>query len=130
MTFVPTVNQRDLADWYAAASVVCVPSYNESFGLVAIEAQACGTPVVAASVGGLATAVSDGVTGVLVDGHDPADYATAMYPLLVDPELRAAMSVKAVRHAESFGWDVTAERTLAVYEDAVRAFKAEGQEVR
>ena len=130
VTFVPTVNQRDLADWYAAASVVCVPSYNESFGLVAIEAQACGTPVVAASVGGLATAVSDGVTGVLVDDHDPADYATAMYPLLVDPELRAAMSVKAVRHAESFGWDVTAERTLAVYEDAVRAFKAEGQEVR
>ena len=119
MTFVPTVDQRDLADWYAAASVVCVPSYNESFGLVAIEAQACGTPVVAASVGGLATAVSDGVTGVLVDGHDPADYAAALHPLLVDPELREAMSAKAVRHAESFGWDVTAERTLAVYEEAI-----------
>ena len=125
MTFVPTVDQHDLADWYAAASAVCVPSYNESFGLVAIEAQACGTPVVAASVGGLATAVSDGVTGVLVDGHDPADYAAALLPLLVDPELRAAMSAKAVRHAESFGWDVTAERTLAVYEEAVRAFAAE-----
>ena len=69
--FIPTVTQQDLADWYAAASVVCVPSYNESFGLVAIEAQACGTPVVAARVGGLSTAVSDGVSGVLVDGHDP-----------------------------------------------------------
>ena len=130
VTFVPTVDQQVLADWYAAASAVCVPSYNESFGLVAIEAQACGTPVVAASVGGLATAVSDGVTGVLVDGHDPADYASALHPLLVDPELRAAMSAKAVRHAESFGWDVTAERTLAVYEEAINAFATEEGETR
>ena len=117
--FVPTVSQRDLADWYAAASVVCVPSYNESFGLVAIEAQACGTPVVAARVGGLSTAVSDGVSGVLVDGRDPRDYAAALHPLLTDPELRDAMSHKAVRHAESFGWDVTADRTLRVYEEAI-----------
>ncbi|MRJ75159.1 D-inositol-3-phosphate glycosyltransferase [Aeromicrobium sp. SMF47] len=117
--FVPTVGQRVLADWYVAASVVCVPSHNESFGLVAIEAQACGTPVVAARVGGLATAVSDGVTGVLVDGHDPADYASALHRLLTDRELRDAMSHKAVRHAEGFGWDVTADRTLGVYEQAV-----------
>jgi D-inositol-3-phosphate glycosyltransferase len=117
--FVPTVAQRDLADWYAAASVVCVPSYNESFGLVAIEAQACGTPVVAARVGGLSTAVSDGVSGILVDGHDPVDYAAALHPLLTDPELREAMSQKAVRHAESFGWDVTADRTLKVYDEAI-----------
>jgi D-inositol-3-phosphate glycosyltransferase len=124
VSFVPTVSQADLGDWYAAASVVCVPSYNESFGLVAIEAQACGTPVVAAAVGGLGTAVSDGVTGVLVDGHDPADYAAAMHPLLVDADLREAMSVKAVRHAETFGWDVTADRTVAVYEQALAAFEA------
>jgi D-inositol-3-phosphate glycosyltransferase len=117
--FIPTVTQQDLADWYAAASVVCVPSYNESFGLVAIEAQACGTPVVAARVGGLSTAVSDGVSGILVDGHAPADYAAALHPLLTDPELREAMSHKAVRHAESFGWDVTADRTLKVYEEAI-----------
>ncbi|MEO6605169.1 MAG: glycosyltransferase, partial [Aeromicrobium sp.] len=120
--FVPTVSQAALADWYAAASVVCVPSYNESFGLVAIEAQACGTPVVAARVGGLPTAVSDGVSGVLVDGHDPADYATALHPLLVDVALREAMSEKAVHHAESFGWDVTADRTLDVYEAAIAAY--------
>jgi D-inositol-3-phosphate glycosyltransferase len=119
--FVPTVAQRELADWYAAASVVCVPSYNESFGLVAIEAQACGTPVVAARVGGLSTSVSDGVTGVLIDGHDPVDYAAAIHHLLTDPEARAAMSHKAVRHAEGFGWDVTADRTLGVYADAVIA---------
>ncbi|MCD9196688.1 D-inositol-3-phosphate glycosyltransferase [Aeromicrobium wangtongii] len=117
--FVPTVGQRELADWYAAASVACVPSHNESFGLVAIEAQACGTPVVAARVGGLTTAVSDGVSGILIDGHDPADYASALHPLLTDPGLREAMSHKAVRHAEGFGWDVTADRTLAVYDQAI-----------
>ncbi|MCW2800852.1 MAG: mshA [Aeromicrobium sp.] len=120
--FIPTVSQIGLADWYAAATTVCVPSYNESFGLVAIEAQACGTPVVAARVGGLSTAVSDGVTGVLVDGHNPVDYASAMLPLLVDADLREAMSQKAVHHAESFGWDVTAERTLEVYADAIAAY--------
>ena len=118
---VPTVTQRELADWYAAASVVCVPSHNESFGLVAIEAQACGTPVVAARVGGLSTSVSDGVTGVLIDGHDPADYATAIHVLLTDPDAREAMSQKAVRHAEGFGWDVTADRTLDVYAQAITA---------
>jgi D-inositol-3-phosphate glycosyltransferase len=121
--FVPTVSQVELADWYAAASVVCVPSYNESFGLVAIEAQACGTPVVAARVGGLPTAVSDGVTGVLVDGHDPADYAAALHRVLTDGGLREGMSQKAVRHAESFGWDVTADRTLTVYEEAIESHR-------
>lgn len=118
--FVPTVTQAELAGWYSRAAVVCVPSHNESFGLVAIEAQACGTPVVAASVGGLTTAVADGVTGTLVDGHDPADYAAAMRPYLVDRGFRADAAAKAVRHAESFGWDVTADRTLEVYEGAVR----------
>ena len=62
-----------------------VPSHNESFGLVALEAQACGTPVVAAAVGGLPTAVRDGVSGLLVDGHDPADYAAAIERALGPP---------------------------------------------
>jgi D-inositol-3-phosphate glycosyltransferase len=122
--FVPPVAQDELALWYAAASIVCVPSYNESFGLVAIEAQACGTPVVAANVGGLATAVRDGVTGVLVDGHDPADYAAAFATLLDQPERYASMSAAAIRHASRFGWDVTAERTLSVYADAVAEMQA------
>ncbi|KQY58411.1 D-inositol-3-phosphate glycosyltransferase [Aeromicrobium sp. Root495] len=113
--FVPTVTQPQLAQWYAAADVVGVPSHNESFGLVAIEAQACGTPVVAARVGGLSTAVADGVTGLLVDGHDPHDYADALARLLDDPALRHEMGLKAVAHATGFGWDVTAERTLDVY---------------
>lgn len=121
--FEPTLDQAHLADWYAAATVVCVPSYNESFGLVAIEAQACGTPIVAARVGGLPTAVSDGVTGILVDGHVPHSYADALARIINDPELRDAMSRKAVRHAESFGWDVTADRTLEVYRQAVEAHR-------
>lgn len=124
VTFVPTVAQAELADWYAAATVVCVPSHNESFGLVAIEAQACGTPIVAARVGGLPTAVADGVSGVLVDRQDPADYAAALRPFVIDPGLRDTMGAKAVLHAAGFSWDMTAERTLASYaaasEGAVR----------
>ena len=75
----------ELADWYRAATVVMVPSYSESFGLVAVEAQACGTPVVAAAVGGLRTAVQDGLSGILVDGHDPASYARALRGLISSP---------------------------------------------
>ena len=76
------VERSELVDHYRAASLVCVPSYNESFGLVAIEAQACGTPVVAANVGGLPTAVRADVSGVLIDGHDPQDYARGFERLL------------------------------------------------
>ena len=76
--FRPPVGQEQLADWYRAASVLVMPSYSESFGLVAAEAQACGTPVVAAAVGGLPVAVRDGVSGYLVAGHDPAEYARAL----------------------------------------------------
>ncbi len=127
--FVPTVTQAELANWYSRAAVVCVPSYNESFGLVAIEAQACGTPVVAAAVGGLTTAVVDQVTGTLVTGHDPLDYAEAIRPFLIDPAHRAAVGAKAIRHAESFGWKVTADRTLTVYESALGSVRAEREAV-
>jgi D-inositol-3-phosphate glycosyltransferase len=113
--FEPPVPQARLADWYRAASVVVVPSYSESFGLVAIEAQACGTPVVAAAVGGLLTAVDHGRSGVLVPGHDPADYARAIGDLLADPTRRAALSAGARRHAERFGWAGTAHATLEAY---------------
>ena len=116
--FVPPVSQRQLAQWYAAASLVCVPSYSESFGLVALEAQACGTPVVAAAVGGLTTAVADGHSGVLLRSHDPAGYARTIGDLLDDPGGRAVMAERAVRHAAAFGWDRMARRTLEVYRDA------------
>src|SRR5690606_9881789 len=82
--FVPPVTQDQLAVWCAAATVVAVPSYNESFGLVAVEAQATGTPVVAAAVGGLTTVVRDGVSGLLVDTHEPRDWAHALRRLIDD----------------------------------------------
>ena len=96
-----------------------MPSYSESFGLVAIEAQACGTPVVASAVGGLRTAVADGISGVLVDGHDPKAWAWVIVKLLMDPARRAQLSVGARAHASNFSWDNTASKTLAVYEQVL-----------
>jgi D-inositol-3-phosphate glycosyltransferase len=119
VSFLPPVAQTQVADWYAAADVVCVPSHSESFGLVALEAQACGTPVVAAAVGGLTTAVVDGVTGLLVNGHRPADYTRALRTLLDDAALRGAMGAKATVHASGFSWAATAESLLATYAAAV-----------
>jgi D-inositol-3-phosphate glycosyltransferase len=107
--------QPMLADYYRAADVTLVPSYTESFGLVAVESQACGTPVVAARVGGLLTAVSDGVSGVLIDGHDPVDYAAAIGRLVRDRGFHASLSAGAVRHASDFGWAATVDRVLDVY---------------
>jgi len=113
--FVKPMAREGLANWYRAATVVCVPSYSESFGLVALEAQACGTPVVAAAVGGLATAVCDEQTGLLVDGHDVGDFAAALRRIALAPAERDKMSRAAVKHARGFGWALTAERTLAAY---------------
>jgi D-inositol-3-phosphate glycosyltransferase len=116
--FVPPVAQDELAEWYAAATLVAVPSYNESFGLVAIEAQAAGTPVVAAEVGGLGTAVRDGRSGLLVADHDPETWAAAIGRIAGDPAFRDRLAVGARRHAVRFSWDATAAQTLAVYERA------------
>ena len=104
-----------LADFYRAADVVVIPSRAESFGLVAAEAQACGTPVVAAKVGGLVYVVDDGVTGILVDGWDPADYAEVLDRLLSDDGLRKKMSEAAVVWAKRFSWDATVRRYLELY---------------
>jgi D-inositol-3-phosphate glycosyltransferase len=119
--FVPPVPQGGLAAWYRAATVVAVPSYNESFGLVALEAQACGTPVVAAATGGLLTAVCDGESGVLVDGHDPDQWARVLGDLVGDEARTARLGEGGVAHAQGFGWPVTAARTLDVYSAAITA---------
>ncbi|MFT4010890.1 MAG: D-inositol-3-phosphate glycosyltransferase [Nocardioidaceae bacterium] len=121
--FVPPVPQAKLREWYAAASVVVVPSYNESFGLVAIEAQATGTPVIAAAVGGLTTVVRDRVSGLLVEGHDPVDYAIALERVLLDTDLRAAMAQAALAQAREFAWDRTADHMLEVYRSAALAMR-------
>ncbi len=114
--FVPPVLRADLPKWYRAADLVCVPSYSESFGLVALEAQACGTPVVATAVGGLRTAVADGFSGVLVDGHDPKAWSSVLSRLLQEPQRRVLLSMGAIEHASHFGWDATARGTLDIYD--------------
>jgi len=115
----PPCPQRELADWYRAADVVLVPSHSESFGLVALEAQACGTPVVAAAVGGLRTAVRDGVSGVLVEGHEPGAWARVLAGLLSSPGRLAELGRGAVAHAAAFDWPATAERLVGVYTGAM-----------
>jgi D-inositol-3-phosphate glycosyltransferase len=119
--FAPPVPREDLPQWYRASDLVCVPSYSESFGLVALEAQACGTPVVATAVGGLRTAVADGISGVLVDGHDPRAWSSILARLLQEPQRRVLLSMGAVEHASHFGWDATSRGTLDIYDRVLSA---------
>jgi D-inositol-3-phosphate glycosyltransferase len=128
VTFLPPQSRHDLARLFQAADLVAVPSYSESFGLVAVEAQACGTPVVAAAVGGLPVAVRHGVSGTLVSGHDVDQWARA-----IDEQLRHgagpgawAMSRSAVEHAATFSWDNTVDALLASYRRAINEFSARG----
>ncbi len=123
--FVPPVGQSDLARWYSAATLVAVPSYNESFGLVAAEAQAAGTPVVAAAVGGLTTVVADEVSGLLVDGHDPLDWAAALERIVGDEAYAARLAAGAPVQAAQFSWERTAQATLDAYERARKLMAAE-----
>jgi D-inositol-3-phosphate glycosyltransferase len=123
--FVPPVTQAELARWVAAASLVAVPSYNESFGLVAAEAQATGTPVIAAEVGGLPTVVRHGHSGLLVPTHEPRDWAGAIRTVIEDPVLALNLSIGALEQARHFSWEKTAERTLEVYEQATRLMREE-----
>jgi D-inositol-3-phosphate glycosyltransferase len=122
--FAPPQGGAALARVYRAADVVAVPSYNESFGLVALEAQACGTPVVAAEVGGLPVAVADGVSGRLVRSHQPGDWADALSAVALHPGRRDQLATGAVRHAQRFSWERTTEALLRVYADAAAAYRA------
>ena len=117
--FVPPQPHTELADYYRAADVCIVPSRAESFGLVALEAAACGTPVVAASVGGLRSLVDDGETGFLVDDRDPAEYAAPVAKLLDDPELAAEMGATASARSRKYSWSITAARLRRLYGDLV-----------
>ena len=116
--FAPPAPGDLLVDWFRAADLVAVPSYSESFGLVALEAQACGTPVVAAGVGGLRETVVDGVGGVLVPDHDPGRWADVLGDLLDDEPRRLRLAEGAVRHASRYGWDATVDALVEVYAQA------------
>jgi D-inositol-3-phosphate glycosyltransferase len=106
-----------LSTFYRAADVVLVPSRSESFGLVALEAAACGTPVVAAAVGGLRTLVEHGRTGFLVDGRDPTVFAAYAEQVLTTPPLAAELSARAAHRARDFTWSTAAGRLRRIYAD-------------
>jgi D-inositol-3-phosphate glycosyltransferase len=122
MRFLPPQAGPALVNVFRAADLVAVPSHNESFGLVALEAQACGTPVVAAAVGGLRVAVADGYSGLLVPGHDPGVWANALRQAL-SPDVAAVLATGAVEHASGFSWDHTTDALIAEYVEASRAFQ-------
>ena len=126
--FENPVPRAQIPQWYRAADLVCVPSYSESFGLVALEAQACGTPVVATAVGGLRTAIADGISGVLVDGHDPRAWSSVLARLIQEPQRRVLLSMGAIEHASHFGWDATARGTLDIY-DRIIATSASARKI-
>ena len=115
--FVEPQPHHALSSWYRSADVVVVPSRSESFGLVALEAAACGVPVVAAAVGGLRTLVRDGDTGFLVEGRDPAAVAARVDELFADPDLAAGMGRAAAADAARFSWAGTAGRLRRLYSD-------------
>jgi D-inositol-3-phosphate glycosyltransferase len=113
VSFEPALPQAELAARLRAADLVLVPSRSETFGLIALEAQACGTPVVAARVPGLEVVVAGG--GILVDGHDPADHARAVLDLLADPDRLAAVRSAGLDDAAASSWERTVDRLLDAY---------------
>lgn len=117
VSFHDPVPQGAVAGWYRAADVLLAPSRSETFGLVALEAQACGTPVVAADVPGLRATVRSG--GVLVSGHDPRDHAAAVVDVLGDPAVARRLRDGGLAFAASTTWDNTVDRLLRIYGEAV-----------
>ena len=113
--FEGAVAHDRLPTFYSAADVCVVPSYYESFGLVAVEAMACGTPVVASRVGGLVTTVTDGVSGYLIPWRCPEPFAEKLEVLLENPELRANFSAAARRSVERFAWPRVGSEMAAFY---------------
>ncbi|BDZ47944.1 hypothetical protein GCM10025867_01850 [Frondihabitans sucicola] len=113
--FVGPQSRADLAELLGSASVVAVPSHSETYGLVALEAAASGTPVVAAAAGGLREAVVDGVTGIVLRSRDPLVWADAIGRILQDPALAASLSTTARVRATGLSWAHSADALVAVY---------------
>ena len=121
VTFYGPRPHREMPLFYQAADALAAPSRSESFCLVAVEGQACGTPVVAANVGGLRYVVSDRRSGILVDGWEAADYGRALLSVLQSPALREDLSAGAIANAERFGWELSTERLLELYKGIMDA---------
>jgi len=117
LRLLPPVDRVTLTQWYRASDAVLVPSHSESFGLVAVEAQATGALVAASEVGGLPVAIGD--AGLLLPVGDVAAWADALEPLLVEPGAATDLRARAAIHAREFGWDATVDKLQAVYQAAL-----------
>jgi len=115
--FLGKRSQDSLPYYYSAAEIVIVPSHYESFGMVALEAMACGTPVIASQVGGLAFLVQDGVTGYVVPDNDPAALGDRLAQLILNPDLRQKLGEQAVDYARDYAWENITIRMKALYEE-------------
>lgn len=123
--FSGAVSQEQLPNYYSAATVCIVPSYYESFGLVAMESLACGTPVIASKVGGLPTVIHDGDNGLLVPRREPAAFADRIVQVLDDTALRRTLRTAARASVLRFGWGSVAERVVTMYHELTGACEHE-----
>ena len=121
--FVGSKPQEMLPLYYSAADITIMPSHYESFGLVAVESMASGTPVIASNVGGLSFTVVDGETGFLVEQENHFQLAERVHTLLKNPELRERMGEQASIHAQQYSWEKIASQVIGVYEDAIKRRK-------
>jgi D-inositol-3-phosphate glycosyltransferase len=119
--FLGSVAQHELPFFYSAADACVMPSYSESFGLVGLEAQACGCPVVASGVPGLRSVVRDEVSGYLIDGNDPAAYAERIGRLLGNRELAQQMGRRGSLLAQRFSWTRTADRLEDLFDRLIES---------
>jgi len=120
VVFLGKRGQDTLPYYYSAAEVLVMPSLYESFGMVALEAMACGTPVIASQVGGLAYLVRDGETGYTIPDNDPEALCEKLTLLLGNPDLRSTMGLRAVTHAQDYAWERIAAQIVDVYQELVK----------
>jgi len=130
ITFLGAKDQDKLVHYYSAAEMVVMPSHYESFGMVALEAMACGTPIIASDVGGLSFSIEDGFNGYLVPGKDPQALAEKIRMLLKYPILREQFGEQARTWVTRYSWVDIAGELLEVFEDTVAQYQNEGEKTK